>query len=79
MPLSFFFKSPINSLNRLPVKFIKSRHTRFRTGKNSHLRPKPVSTRLNARQCGEVKPAQFKDRTSDLYLFAYSPTRYHRK
>ncbi|MFS7909049.1 hypothetical protein Hanom_Chr01g00090271 [Helianthus anomalus] len=42
----------------------------FRTGENPHLAPKPVNTRPKARQCGEVKPAQFKDRTSDRHLLA---------
>ncbi|KAJ0880389.1 hypothetical protein HanRHA438_Chr10g0462541 [Helianthus annuus] len=42
----------------------------FRTGENPHLGPKPVNTRPKARQCGEVKPAQFKDRTSDRRLLA---------
>ncbi|MFS7949834.1 hypothetical protein Hanom_Chr06g00576261 [Helianthus anomalus] len=40
------------------------------TGKNPHLWPKPVNTRLKARQCDGVKPAQFKDRTSNLHIFA---------
>ncbi|MFS7934804.1 hypothetical protein Hanom_Chr05g00396001 [Helianthus anomalus] len=39
-------------------------------GKNPHLGPKPVNTRPNARHCGEVKPVQFKDQTSDLRLLA---------
>ncbi|MFS7995826.1 hypothetical protein Hanom_Chr12g01122641 [Helianthus anomalus] len=43
----------------------------FRTGENPHLRPKPVNTRPKARQCGEVKPAQFKDRTSDRRLVSH--------
>ncbi|KAJ0827734.1 hypothetical protein HanRHA438_Chr17g0829211 [Helianthus annuus] len=42
----------------------------FRTGENPHLGPKPVNTRPKARQCGEVKPAQFKERTSDRRLLA---------
>ncbi|MFS7956945.1 hypothetical protein Hanom_Chr07g00660621 [Helianthus anomalus] len=42
----------------------------FRTGKNPHLGPKHVNTRPNARQCSEVKPAQFKDQTSDRRLLA---------
>ncbi|KAJ0441238.1 hypothetical protein HanIR_Chr16g0795381 [Helianthus annuus] len=42
----------------------------FRIGENPHLGPKPVNTRPKARQCGEVKPAQFKDRTSDRRLLA---------
>ncbi|MFS7906610.1 hypothetical protein Hanom_Chr01g00061281 [Helianthus anomalus] len=37
----------------------------FRNGENSHLGPKPVNTDPKARQCDEVKPAQFKDRTSN--------------
>ncbi|MFS8007675.1 hypothetical protein Hanom_Chr14g01263861 [Helianthus anomalus] len=45
-------------------------YTRLRTRENPHLGPKPVNTRQNARQCGEIKLAQFKDRTSDLHLFA---------
>ncbi|MFS7944183.1 hypothetical protein Hanom_Chr06g00509071 [Helianthus anomalus] len=39
---------------------------------NPHLGPMPVNTRPKARQCGEVKHAQFKDRTTDLHLFAQS-------
>ncbi|MFS7972025.1 hypothetical protein Hanom_Chr09g00839761 [Helianthus anomalus] len=42
----------------------------FRTGENPYLGPKPVNTRPKARQCGEVKPAQFKDRTSDRRVLA---------
>ncbi|MFS8019329.1 hypothetical protein Hanom_Chr15g01402581 [Helianthus anomalus] len=42
----------------------------FRTGENPHLVLKPVNTRPKARQCSEVKPAQFKDRTSDRRLLA---------
>ncbi|MFS7931902.1 hypothetical protein Hanom_Chr04g00361471 [Helianthus anomalus] len=38
---------------------------------NPHLRPKSVNTRPKTRQCSEViKPAQFKDRTSDRRLLA---------
>ncbi|MFS7964599.1 hypothetical protein Hanom_Chr08g00752241 [Helianthus anomalus] len=44
--------------------------TRLRTRENSHLGQKPVNTRPKARQCGEVKLIQFKDRTSDLRLLA---------
>ncbi|MFS8012162.1 hypothetical protein Hanom_Chr14g01317621 [Helianthus anomalus] len=40
----------------------------FRTRENPHLGPKPVNTRPKARLCGEVKLAQFKDRTSDRRL-----------
>ncbi|MFS7916628.1 hypothetical protein Hanom_Chr03g00179481 [Helianthus anomalus] len=43
----------------------------FRTGENPHLAPKPVSTRPKARQCGEVKSAQFKDGTSDFYSHSH--------
>ncbi|MFS8000837.1 hypothetical protein Hanom_Chr13g01183241 [Helianthus anomalus] len=42
----------------------------FRTGKNPHLGPKSVNTRPKARQCGELKPVQFKDRTNDRRLLA---------
>ncbi|MFS7928725.1 hypothetical protein Hanom_Chr04g00324131 [Helianthus anomalus] len=42
----------------------------FRTGENPHLGLKPVNTRPEARQCSEVKPAQFKDRTIDRRLLA---------
>ncbi|MFS7991639.1 hypothetical protein Hanom_Chr12g01073031 [Helianthus anomalus] len=52
----------------LLVKFIKSGCTRLRTGKTLTLGPKPVRTHQKARQCGEVKSAQFKDRTSDRRL-----------
>ncbi|MFS8029457.1 hypothetical protein Hanom_Chr16g01523581 [Helianthus anomalus] len=60
----------MNPPNRLLAKFTTSGYTRLRTGETPHLGPKPVSTRLKARRCGEVKTAQFKDRTSDLHLFA---------
>ncbi|MFS7977283.1 hypothetical protein Hanom_Chr10g00902201 [Helianthus anomalus] len=43
----------------------------FRTKENPHLGPKSVNTRPKARQCSEVKPAQFNYRTSDR---AYSPS-----
>ncbi|MFS7915543.1 hypothetical protein Hanom_Chr02g00166591 [Helianthus anomalus] len=43
---------------------------RLRTGENPHLGQKPMNTRPKARQCGEVKPIQFKDRTSDRRLLA---------
>ncbi|MFS8026791.1 hypothetical protein Hanom_Chr16g01490851 [Helianthus anomalus] len=52
------------------MKFTISRYTHLRTGENPHLGPKPMNTRPNARQCGEIKSAQFKDRTIDLHLFA---------
>ncbi|MFS8002964.1 hypothetical protein Hanom_Chr13g01208271 [Helianthus anomalus] len=60
----------MNPTNRLLAKFPILGYTHLRTGENRHLGSKPVNTRLKARQCGEVKPAQFKDRTSDLHLFA---------
>ncbi|MFS7989448.1 hypothetical protein Hanom_Chr11g01046961 [Helianthus anomalus] len=66
----FFFERPTNPPNGLLAKFTTSGYIRLRTGENPHIRPKPVNTRPKARQCGEVKPAQFKDRTSDLHLFA---------
>ncbi|MFS8013300.1 hypothetical protein Hanom_Chr14g01331251 [Helianthus anomalus] len=58
---------PLNGL----TQFITSGYTRFRTRKNLYLGPKLVNTRLNARQCGDVKPAQFKDRTSDICLVSH--------
>ncbi|MFS8002965.1 hypothetical protein Hanom_Chr13g01208281 [Helianthus anomalus] len=60
----------MNPTNRLLVKFTILGYTRLQTGENRHLGLKPVNTRLEARRCGKVKPAQFKDRTSDLHLFA---------
>ncbi|MFS7970635.1 hypothetical protein Hanom_Chr09g00823221 [Helianthus anomalus] len=51
-------------------KFTISGYTRLQTGENPYLGPKPVNTRPKARQCDEVKPAQFKDQTSDLRLLA---------
>ncbi|MFS7924166.1 hypothetical protein Hanom_Chr03g00269451 [Helianthus anomalus] len=60
----------LNPLNGLLTKFTTSGYTRLRIGENPHLGPKPMNTRPKARQYGEVKPAHFKDRTSDLYLFA---------
>ncbi|MFS7957776.1 hypothetical protein Hanom_Chr07g00670391 [Helianthus anomalus] len=47
-------------------------YTRLQNEENPHLGQKPVNTRLNARQCGEVKLIQFKDRTSDCRLLAQS-------
>ncbi|MFS8025783.1 hypothetical protein Hanom_Chr16g01479231 [Helianthus anomalus] len=44
----------------------------FRTGENPHLRPKPVNTRPKTRLCGEIKHVQFKKRTNDRRLLAYS-------
>ncbi|MFS7934777.1 hypothetical protein Hanom_Chr05g00395671 [Helianthus anomalus] len=61
----YFFKRPTNPLNELLAKFTIWGYTRLRTGENTHLGPKPMNTRPKARQCGEVKPAQFNDRTSD--------------
>ncbi|MFS8016594.1 hypothetical protein Hanom_Chr15g01370431 [Helianthus anomalus] len=52
----------------LLAKFTILGYTRLRTMENPHLGPKPVNIRSKARQCGEVKPAQFKNRTSDLRL-----------
>ncbi|MFS7985941.1 hypothetical protein Hanom_Chr11g01004591 [Helianthus anomalus] len=69
-PYYYFFERPTNPPNGLLAKFTTSGYTRQRTGQNPHLRLKPVNTRQKARQCGEVKPAQFKDRTSILHLFA---------
>ncbi|MFS8012175.1 hypothetical protein Hanom_Chr14g01317771 [Helianthus anomalus] len=46
------------------------RYIRLRNGENPHLWSKPVNTRPKAPQYDEVKPAQLKDRTSDLHLFA---------
>ncbi|MFS7983114.1 hypothetical protein Hanom_Chr11g00970751 [Helianthus anomalus] len=66
----FFFERPTNPPNELLAKFTTSGYTRFRTGENPHLEQKPVNTRPKARQCGEVKPIQFKDRTSDRLLLA---------
>ncbi|MFS8009046.1 hypothetical protein Hanom_Chr14g01279961 [Helianthus anomalus] len=60
----------MNPSNELLAKFTTSGYTRIQPGENPHLGLKPVNTRPKARQCGEVKPAQFKDRTSDLHLFA---------
>ncbi|MFS8003758.1 hypothetical protein Hanom_Chr13g01217691 [Helianthus anomalus] len=44
----------------------------FRTGENPHIGLKHVNTCPKAQQCGELKLAQFKDRTSDHRLLAYS-------
>ncbi|MFS7959497.1 hypothetical protein Hanom_Chr08g00691801 [Helianthus anomalus] len=52
------------------MKFTTSGYTRIRTRKNSHVGLKPVNIRPKARQSGEVKPAQFKDQTSDHHLLA---------
>ncbi|MFS7917324.1 hypothetical protein Hanom_Chr03g00187671 [Helianthus anomalus] len=60
----------MNLPNWLLAKFTTSGYTRLRTGKNPHLGQKPVNTRPKARQCGEVKLIQFKDRTSDRRLLA---------
>ncbi|MFS7934559.1 hypothetical protein Hanom_Chr05g00392981 [Helianthus anomalus] len=65
-----FFERPTNLPNELLAKFTTSGYTRLRTGENPHLGPKPVNTRPKARQCSEIKLVQFKDRTSDLHLFA---------
>ncbi|MFS7959233.1 hypothetical protein Hanom_Chr08g00688171 [Helianthus anomalus] len=55
----------MNPSNELLVKFTTLGYTRLRTRENPHLRPKPVNTPPKARRCGEVKPAQFKNRISD--------------
>ncbi|MFS7980251.1 hypothetical protein Hanom_Chr10g00937251 [Helianthus anomalus] len=60
----------MNLLNWLLVKSIILGYICLRTWENPHLGPKRVNTRSKARQCGEVKLAQFKDRTSDLHIFA---------
>ncbi|MFS7941947.1 hypothetical protein Hanom_Chr06g00482301 [Helianthus anomalus] len=65
-----FFERPTNPPNGLLAKFTTSGYTCLRTRENPHLGLNPVNTRPKARQCNEVKPAQFKDRTSDLHLFA---------
>ncbi|MFS7914963.1 hypothetical protein Hanom_Chr02g00159711 [Helianthus anomalus] len=54
----------MNPSNGLLTKLTISKYIRLRTGENPHLRLKPVSTRPKARQCGEVKPAYFKNGTS---------------
>ncbi|MFS7972808.1 hypothetical protein Hanom_Chr09g00849191 [Helianthus anomalus] len=59
----------MNHPNGLLVKFITAGYTRLRNGENPHLGAKLVNTRPKARQCGELKPAQFMDRTSDPHLF----------
>ncbi|MFS7956766.1 hypothetical protein Hanom_Chr07g00658381 [Helianthus anomalus] len=59
-----FFERPTNILNGLLAKFTISGYTRIRTRENSHLGQKPVNNRPKAQQCGELKPVQFKDRTS---------------
>ncbi|MFS7925682.1 hypothetical protein Hanom_Chr04g00287951 [Helianthus anomalus] len=76
-----FFERLTNPPNGLPAKFTTSGYTRLQIRENAHLGPKPMNTRPEARQCGGVKPAQFKDRTSVLHLFGYSPiiTRCRRK
>ncbi|MFS7916231.1 hypothetical protein Hanom_Chr02g00174691 [Helianthus anomalus] len=53
-----------NSLLNVLSKYFFERPTNLSNG------PKPVNTRPKARRCGEVKPAQFKDRTSDHRLLA---------
>ncbi|MFS7904424.1 hypothetical protein Hanom_Chr01g00035861 [Helianthus anomalus] len=68
--INFFFFNGTNPSNELLVKFTTSVYTRLQIGDNPHLGLKSVNTRPKARQCGEVKLAQFKDRTSDLHLFA---------
>ncbi|MFS7968920.1 hypothetical protein Hanom_Chr09g00803121 [Helianthus anomalus] len=68
--INIFFERLTNSPNGLLRKLTTSGYTRLQTGENPHLGLKPVNTRPKARQCGEVKPAQFKNRTSDLRLFA---------
>ncbi|MFS8020866.1 hypothetical protein Hanom_Chr16g01420841 [Helianthus anomalus] len=66
----FFFERPTNPPNGILTKFTTSGYTRLRTEENPHLGHKPVNTRTKARQCGEVKLIQFKDRTSDRRLLA---------
>ncbi|MFS7954475.1 hypothetical protein Hanom_Chr07g00630941 [Helianthus anomalus] len=67
----FFFLNGQRILqNGLLANITTSGYTCLRTGENPHLGPKPVNTRSKARQCDEVKPAQFKDRTSDLHICA---------
>ncbi|MFS7982589.1 hypothetical protein Hanom_Chr10g00964661 [Helianthus anomalus] len=66
----FFIKRTMNPSIGLLAKFTILEYTRLRTVESLHLGPKPVNILLKARQCGEVKPAQFNDRTSDLHLFA---------
>ncbi|MFS8019772.1 hypothetical protein Hanom_Chr15g01407601 [Helianthus anomalus] len=51
----------MNHSNRLLAKFTTLGYTRLQTGENPHLGSKPVNTHPKARQCGKVKPAQFKD------------------
>ncbi|MFS8015110.1 hypothetical protein Hanom_Chr15g01352521 [Helianthus anomalus] len=60
----------MNPSNGLLAKFTTLGYTRLRTGENPHLGQKPMNTRPKARQRGEVKPIQFKDRTSDRRLLA---------
>ncbi|MFS7950510.1 hypothetical protein Hanom_Chr07g00584111 [Helianthus anomalus] len=60
----------MNPLNGLLTKFTLSGYTRLRTEENPHLGQKPVNTHPKARQCGEVKLIQFKDRTSNRRLLA---------
>ncbi|MFS8020445.1 hypothetical protein Hanom_Chr16g01415651 [Helianthus anomalus] len=62
----------MNLLNGLLTKFTTSGYIHFRTEEYPHLGQKPVNTRPKARQCGEVKPIQFKDRTSNRRLLAQS-------
>ncbi|MFS8016524.1 hypothetical protein Hanom_Chr15g01369651 [Helianthus anomalus] len=69
--LLLFFQRPMNPPNGLLAKFTTSGYTCIRTGENIHLGPKPVNTLPKARHCGEVRPAQFKDRTSDLRLISH--------
>ncbi|MFS7921606.1 hypothetical protein Hanom_Chr03g00238971 [Helianthus anomalus] len=65
-----FFEQPTNPSNGLLAKFITSGYIRLPNRGNPHLGPKPVNTRSKARQCDEVKPARFNDRTSDRRLLA---------
>ncbi|MFS7989399.1 hypothetical protein Hanom_Chr11g01046341 [Helianthus anomalus] len=60
----------MNPPNELLAKFTTSGYTPLRTGENPHLGHKPVNTHPKPRQCGEVKPIQFKDRTSNRRLLA---------
>ncbi|MFS7990349.1 hypothetical protein Hanom_Chr11g01057761 [Helianthus anomalus] len=66
----FFFLTAMNPLNELLVKFTTSGYTHLQTEEYPHLGPKLVNTCPKARQCGEVKPAHFNDRTSDLGVLA---------
>ncbi|MFS7912714.1 hypothetical protein Hanom_Chr02g00133141 [Helianthus anomalus] len=66
-----FFERSTNSPNELLAKFTTSGYTRRLTGESPLLGPKPVNTHLKAQHCSEVKPAQIKDRISDLCLVCH--------